>query len=119
MADPDDGLRRLIETNIEDIRELRRWRHHDATPALASVGALLDALKSLRGRTAELERRLTAIEKSVASMVEADKIAAAVTDAFKDRRGGLLTTWQRWGALAVAVAAIVSAGLQIARALGH
>ena len=116
MATDSDGLRRDVELLREELDRLRYWRHDTAR---ATFEAHTKEIESLRGRTAVLERRLTDTELSVAQMAEADKIAAAVTVALTNQRGGILTTWQRWGALAVAAAAVVSVGLQIAHALGH
>lgn len=100
-----DGLRREIE-------RLRDWRHDEAVPRFAAAQKELD---SLRGRTAALERRLATLEKSVAQMAEAGKIAAAVTSALQQQRGGILTKRQRWIGFAVAVAALISSMSQVAQ----
>ena len=115
MATEDDGLRHDVEWIRNEVERLRGWRHDTARATFEAHGK---ELESLRGRTAALERRLTAIERTVSQMEKADELAAGIADAFKRKHGGMLTNWQRVGAFGVGIAALVSTGIQIARLVG-
>ena len=97
-----------------EIERLRNWRHDDVEPALRALDHLKDALESLVGSQAAIERRLTKVEEDVRSLAESEKLGRAVAAAMQKQHGGILTRRQRIVGYAVALAAVVGVVIQIA-----
>jgi hypothetical protein len=90
-------------TPEDEIVKLRNWRHDVATPELVALRALV----------MRQQERLDKLEPLVASMIEADKIAAAVTERIQSSRRGLLSNGEKIAGLAVGASALASVVLQL------